>query len=830
MKKIKIKKNISSRRTDRSFRLNARSAIASMLAALVLLGVFRLGFLMFVRGAELRSKAEQSQLYDEPITAMRGSIYDCNMTPLVTSASAWILTVDPLSIIKYYKNRFKEKTENDEIDYEKAMRYYGNFTEDASKEVSKIINMPYKEVLEMVSTYHDEEKKRDIAYKRMKKKVTATERLQLDELFFKDYDPVTRKFYEPRKPDDTTEQTEEEKKRIKIKAKSFFRYENDNVRMYPDNNFASTVIGVTNYDGNGIAGVEQQYNSVLKGINGRKITAKDAFGNALDASYESIIDAQEGNGVVLTIDSNIQYYLENAISQALKNTGAIGTYGIVMDVKSGAVLAMSNKPDFNMNDAYALVDENAIEKIIEESKKKKAEAEKNNKAKAAEMKIKTEQEARTEALYNQWNSYCITSTYEPGSTFKIFTAGAALEEGIADLSTRYTCTGGYQIKNGPVIHCANLSGHGTQTFTQGLMNSCNPYFINLGQKLGAETYYKYFEAFGFTEKTGIDLSGEASSVYHSKDALKITELASTSFGQSFRISPIQLITAACSIANGGKLMKPYVVDSVVDAKGNVVSKTEPQVRRQVISSKTAATVRQMMEAVVENGTGKNAYIPGYRVAGKTATSEKLDDSNKKDKMKYVASFVCFAPANDPKVAILVGVDEPAGNYRGGGVIAAPIAKEVMESTLKYYNVEPQYTDKELASISKTTPNLVGESVNSAKMLAAQKGFSVKIVGSGESVISQVPVAGHAIPDEGIIIVYTDDETKGDKLVEVPDFNKMTASQANAAAHKVGINITLSGPSGESGAEAYNQNIAPKTKVAPGTTVVVYFHTTSQAAD
>ncbi len=818
MKKINFQKNITSRRTDRSFRLNARGIIGVLLSCLVLLSVFRLGFLMFVKGAELRSKAEQNQLYDEPISAVRGTIYDCNMTPIVSSASAWILTVDPISIYRDYKNKFQEEVEEGVYDYEKAKTLHDKFCKFISKHIAKILGMKTKEVYDIISFYYDEETQKNIAYKRIKKKVTASERLKLDEIFAKEYDCNKGGFYvKPETDNDSKEKkNEKENKPITFKIGSYFSYENDNIRMYPDNNFASTIIGVTNYDGDGIAGVEQKYNDILKGVDGRKVTAKDAFGNALDSSYESIIDAQEGNGLVLTIDSNIQYYLENSLSQALKNTGANGTYGIVMDVDTGAVLAMSNKPDFNMNDAYTIVDEKAIDKIIKEEKKKGKEISKT--------------EARTIALYNQWNSYCITSTYEPGSTFKLFTASAALEEGVADLSTTYTCTGGYKIKNGPVIHCANTLGHGTQTFTQGLMNSCNPFFINLGQKLGSETYYKYFEAFGFTEKTGIDLPGEASSVYHSKENLKVTELASTSFGQSFRISPIQLITAVCSIANGGKLMKPYVVDSVVDSSGNVISKTQPEVRRQVISSKTAQTVRQMMEAVVESGTGKNAYIPGYRVAGKTATSEKLDDDDKRYKMKYVASFVCFAPANDPQVAILVGVDEPPGEYRGGGVIAAPIAKEVMESTLKYLNVEPQYTAKELANVSKTAPNLVGETVGQAKMMAAEKGFSVKTVGSGDTVISQVPAVGQAIPDEGIIIIYTDDSAKSDKMVKVPDFNGLTASQANEKAHSVGINITLSGPSGEMGAVAYNQNIAAGTEVASGTSVTVYFHTTSQAAD
>ena len=332
-----------------------------------------------------------------------------------------------------------------------------------------------------------------------------------------------------------------------------------------------------------------------------------------------------------------------------------------MDVNTGAVLAMSDKPDFDLNAPYELMDETALERL------KKYEGKKEYSQK------------QSEELYSQWNSFCVTSTYEPGSTFKIFT------------HPKFSCRGAYEVVKGTVIHCANTAGHGTQTFTQGLMNSCNPFFIDIGQKLGVETYYKYFEAFGFTERTGIDITGEAYPVYHAKDKMSIVDLASTSFGQSVRLSPIQLITRDCEIANGGKLMQPYVVDSIVDKNGNIIKKNEPTVKRQVISEGTAKTVRQMMEAVVEGGTGKNAYIPGYRVAGKTATSEKFDSKEQGKQMKYVASFMCFAPANDPEVAILVGVDEPPGEYRGGGVIAAPIAREVMESTLKYLNVEPQYT-------------------------------------------------------------------------------------------------------------------------------------------
>ncbi|MCM1392864.1 MAG: penicillin-binding transpeptidase domain-containing protein, partial [Ruminococcus sp.] len=752
-------------------------------------GIIRVGFIIFVQGDDYRAQAEAGQLYDEIIPANRGTIYDANMNPLVRSSSAWILIVDPASIYSKFKVYNEKIKGTDEVDTSRADAEREKYYEYLSEGIAKILGEKKKDIKEMLT-------KKDSYYVRIKKDIDATTRLALDELF------GTRYVYA---------YTKKKHKEVDIETSKFFRYENDTQRIYPDNHFASSVIGVINNEGDGITGVEMKYNDVLKGENGRRVTAKDASNNAIDSSYETVFDASEGNGVVLTIDSNIQLYLENALSQALKNTGAKGVYGVVMDVKTGAVLAMSDKPDFDLNDPYTLLDESAIKKL-------------NQYKDTDEYK-----QMRTNALYDQWNNDCVTNTFEPGSTFKIFTAAAALEEGVANLKTTYTCTGGYEVVKGTTIHCANTNGHGTQTFTQGLMNSCNPFFINVGQKLGVETYYKYFEAFGFTERTGIDVTGEAYPVYHAKSKMSIVDLASTSFGQSVRLSPIQMITAGCAIANGGKLMQPYVVDSVVDKDGNIVSKTEPVVKRQVISEDTAKTVRQMMEAVVEGGTGKNAYIPGYRVAGKTATSEKLDSKEESEQMKYVASFMCFAPANDPEVAILVGVDEPPGEYRGGGVLAAPIAREVMESTLKYLNVEPQYTAKELASVSKTAPNLVGESVSKAKVSAASLGFTVKVIGSGESVTSQVPAAGQSIPDNGVIIVYTDKDSKAE-VVKMPSFIGMSASQANQKAHDVGINLIISGPASEASAVAYNQSVAKDTEVQKGSSVTVYFHSTTKTVD
>ncbi len=777
-------KNVVKSRSDLAFKRRARAVTALLLCVLVLLPMLRIGYIMIAHGDEYRNEAQKNQLYDTEIPAVRGTIYDRNMNALVTGASAWILTASPFGLYDYF-----QKTVSIYVnDYETAWKEY---TKEIAREIGHILGVRIKPiVLEL--------RKEDKKYVRLQRKIDAAQKYALDELFAKEH--VYSTYFD---------KDNKERPRF-FKASAFFAYENDTLRMYPENDFASTILGVTNADGAGITGVEKYYNAALSGLAGRQVTAKDAYQRPIESGYETVIPPTQGNGLVLTIDENIQYYLENALQSALDATKAKGVYGVVMDVDTGAVLAMSDKPDFDPNHPRELLDKAAVEELKEYEGTK----EYNQKL--------------SEKLYEQWDSFCVTSTCEPGSTFKIFTAAAALEEGVADLNTTYTCGGAYQVTRDTVIHCANTSGHGYQTFTQGLMNSCNPFFISLGQKLGVDTYYKYFEAFGFTERTGIDLTGEAYPVYHSHEKMGVVELASTSFGQSFRVSPIQMITAGCAIANGGKLMTPYVVDSIVDDQGKLISKTEPKVRRQVISEGTAATVRQMMEAVVEGGTGKNAYIEGYRVAGKTATSEKLDKRST-GQFLYVASFLCFAPADHPQVAVLVGVDEPPGNYRGGGVLAAPIAKEVLEPTLKYLNVEPQYTENELRSISKTTPSVIGKTVADARAKASAQGVTLKIVGAGETVLSQVPSAGQSIPEKGVIIAYTEKNAKSEK-VQVPDFTGMTAAEVNASAQEYGLNVTMSGPYKAAGSVVYKQSIARDIEVQAGSGITVYFQATANMND
>ncbi len=773
-------KNRVKRKTDKSFVTRSRALVAAVLVCFLLLSVGRVGYIMVFKGDEYREAAARNQLYDQTIEAVRGTIYDRNMTPLVTSTSAWILCANPAEIKSTFKN-YPEKLEE--------------FYSYLSKNLAKMLKVEKGDIESLL-------KETDGKYVRIKSKISANLRTKLEKFFEKPFE-----FQAIIQPDNPKKEPAVVNK--KVYPSNYFYYENDTIRTYPNNNFASTVIGVVNADNNGDTGIELYYNDVLSGEDGRVVTAKDAKGNALETGYETVFDAVEGNGVVLTLDENIQNYLENALSQALQSIGAAEVYGIVMDVDTGAVLAMSDKPDFDLNNPRVLV-ESADKSALEDLEPGSAEYS----AKYSEL------------LFEQWNSFCVTNNYEPGSTFKIFTAAAALEEGVANLNSTFYCNGEYKLL-GVNYHCANLSGHGHQTFTQGLMNSCNPVFIELGQRLGVETYNKYFDAFGFNEKTGIDVANEISSVVHNPEKMTKIDLASTSFGQSIRITPLQLITATCAIANGGKLMKPYLVQSIIDSDGNLVSETEPTVKRRVISESTASTVRSMMEAVVEGGTGKNAYIAGYRVAGKTATAEKLDDTNNKD--VYIASFVCFAPADDPQVAVLVGVDDPPGQYRGGGVLAAPIAKEVLEPTLEYLNVEPQYTQSELETVSHITPSLVGKSVSEAKATAAAGSFTVRVAGSGKKVVSQVPSAGESIPENGIIVVYTDNKADVQE-VKVPDFTGLSVSQVNRLAVKSGLNVVFSGPTDTEGIKAYNQNIAADTVVEAGSKITVYFRSDDIAVD
>lgn len=724
----------------------------------------RVAYIMAVKGEEYRTLAADNQLRDTVIRGVRGTVYDCNMTPLVTSSSSWNLSADCYKLNLLFKKLPEEKAA------------YFDYLADG---IAAVTGKGKDKILSCFERSSDPNV-------RIYKNISVEQRRELEAFFEKEYSL----------PSGGT-----------IDSTDYFFYENDNVRLYPENNFASTLIGVVNADGDGETGIERYYNDILKGKNGRILSARDSRGNEISTGYETIIDPEEGNGIVLTIDKNIQTYLENALSKALSSTGAKGVYGIVTEVDTGAVLAMSDKPDFDLNNPRVLsenADLSALEGLTEGT---------------------TEySEKYSELLFEQWNSFCITSNYEPGSTFKIFTLSAALEEGVATPAMGHNCTSSIRVAD-TVYHCASHKAHGSQTLEQGLMNSCNTFFISLGQRLGVENYYKYFERFGFTERTGIDAANESISVVHKKDKMSIVDLASTSFGQSVRITPLQLISGVGAIANGGNLMKPYLVAGITDSEGNIISKTEPTVRRRVISEETSRTVCSMMEAVVREGTGKNAYLEGYRVAGKTGTAQKLDSGSN----TYIASFIAFAPADDPKVAILIGIDSPQGYVTSGGALAAPVAKEVLASTLEYLNVAPRYTEKELQRISTQTPSLTGKPLWEAKNTAYEKGITLKISGAGETVVSQYPEENTLIPKGGVVVAYTDGEDMSEE-VSVPDFSGKTVAEVNILAAESSLNVIFSGPTEDGICTAYGQSLEKGAAAAAGTTLTVYFRNTEVPAD
>ena len=779
-----IYKNRVKRRTDNSFKKRAGSAVCCLVALILIFNLGSIGGIMLFKGEEYSEIAADNQLSDTILDPIRGAIYDRNMTPLAVSTAAWILSVNPSEIKRKFASRSK---------------YLEDFYEYLAKNLSEILSIDKTETMKKL-------KKEGSLYQVIKKNVSGSERIALQEFFAEryvyEYTATERKFFFFES---------EVLKKGRINAANFFDYESNSNREYAKGNFASTVIGVVNAENKGETGIEAYYNDMLQGESGRILTATDVAGRVLDTSYEAYYDAVEGNGVVLTIDFEIQSYLENALNQAYDSLNCDGVYGIVMDVDTGAILALSDKPDFDLNNPRVL-DKNVNTESLKAFKK-------------GTVEYSTEY---SKLLYDQWSSFCITNNYEPGSSFKIFCAAAALEENIVDNidSKIYNCSSNTKVAD-ITYNCANFKAHGSQSLTQGLMNSCNTFFITLGQKLGVEKYYKYFEAFGFTERTGVDVANEAYSVVHKKDKMSKVDLASTSFGQGFRISPIQLITATCAIANGGDLMVPYLVGSIVDSEGNIISETEPTVKRKVISEDTAKKVTQMMTAVVNDGTGRNAKIDGYAVAGKTASAQKLDDAAEKE--VYVASFVCFAPADDPEVAILVGVDNTHDGYRSGGAVAAPIAKQVLEPTLEYLSIERKYTAEELSKLSKSTPDLVGKTVSTAKSLAYKDGLKVKIIGSGDTVISQMPAQSQMIPQGGVIVIYTENENKSAKT-KVPDFTGLTVSQVNSLAGEYCLNVVFSGPTKETGVKAYAQSIAKGAEVDMGSSITVSFKSENITTD
>lgn len=711
--------------------------------------VARVFYLTIVRGEELSEKAETQQLKDTEITAMRGTIYDSNGNVLAQSASVWNVFIDPLNI----------KDKKRDLIVDEFANLFGYDADEKKEFYEKTTHQNHYELVEKKVENNIKEK--------LSKFVSENE---LGGCI-------------------GTEQTTK--------------------RYYPYGTLASSVIGFTGSDDQGLSGIESYYDEQLTGTNGRIITAKDAKSNNIANDYETSIAATDGDSIVLTINQTIQYYLEKGLRETMNEYQAKGAYGVVMNCNTGAVLAMSSLPDYDCNEPYKLTyskDKKAIKKLSDKTAK---------------------QEAESATVQNQWRNFTVSDTYVPGSVFKTFVASAALEENVVNLNTTYNCTGSIQVDKYK-MKCHYHPGHGTQTLTQGLENSCNPFFITIGQKLGVHNYFKYFDAFGFTQKTNIDLPGEASPQYYKEDQYGIVELSSASFGQTNSLTPIQVCTGLCAIANGGKLLQPYLVSSIVDANGKTVKKTETKEIRQVISADTSEKVRKMMKSVVDNGTGKNGYVAGYSVGGKTGTSTKLGESKNGEGDKYIVSFGAIAPSDDPEIAMLIIVDEPNQDL-GGGALCAPIAAQVTQEAMNVLGIEPKYNDSEMKDLSKQTPNVVGKSLDEAKKTLEENNLNYVVVGDDSTVTRQCPSGADTIPNGGTVYLYTDDAEK--QTVIVPDFTGLTVNEAKDLASSSNLNIQIAGNSMSSGTVvAYRQSEEKQAKVEKGTVVTVTFKNTQSVLD
>ena len=576
----------------------------------------------------------------------------------------------------------------------------------------------------------------------------------------------------------------------------------DTKRYYPYGSLAAQVIGFVGDDNTGLYGLEAYYEKELEGQSGLVISAKDQAENDMLYTYEQYFAAKNGGDLTLTLDTTIQYYLEKGMEAMIdKFSAANGASGIVMDVNTGGILAMASYPNYDLNDFLTVSDPALLSRISDEE---------------GGFKL-------SDAQLTQWRNKALNDTYEPGSTFKILTLSAALEEGVVDKTTTVNCGGSVSI-SGYTIHCSNKNGHGLQTLMQSVGNSCNPAFINYGLRIGNEKFYEYMRSFGLMNTTGIDLGGEAVGVFAADNSFTQLDLACYAFGQNFTVTPLTLISAQAACVNGGYLHTPYLVERITDSDGNVTYRHDSTPVRQVISEQTSATVRECLEYVVASGTGKNGQVAGYRIGGKTGTADKGQSGD------VVVSFLCFAPADDPQVIMLITMDTPSratGTYVSGGNMVAPTASSVMAEILPYLGIEPSYSAEELLGMDTTVPNVIGLTVDQAKEKLKDRALSYKIVGDGSTITDQTPAGGAIIPGKSSVILYANEKKPTDKCV-VPHLIGKTPSEANTSATAAGLLIRFSGTTGSesSSIRVLSQSIDEGTEVDAGTVITVQLGDTS----
>lgn len=741
------RKNENVRRANRI--IQTRSFVLMILMGVVMfvLLFFRLFDLQITRHEELQGKAVNQQTRRTVVTANRGTIYDAGGNILAISSSAETIILSPLEI---------DNAVND--------------TEDPVSWTKESLAAGLAEILG---------KDASAIRKRMDNVKSQYEVIQL------------------RADEDTAAKVRSYVDENKIAGVHLVA---DTKRYYPYGSLAAQVIGFVGDENTGLYGLEAYYEKELEGQSGLVISSKDQAENDMLYTYEQYFAAKNGSDLTLTLDTTIQYYLEKGIESMVdKFSAANGASGIVMDAKTGGVLAMASYPNYDLNDFLTVSDQTLQERI------------ERGESTVADMQLL------------QWRNKALNDTYEPGSTFKILTLSAALEEGVVDKTTTVNCGGSVNI-SGYTIHCSNKNGHGLQTLVQSVGNSCNPAFINYGLRIGSEKFYEYMRSFGLMNTTGIDLGGEAVGVFAADSSFTQLDLACYAFGQNFTVTPLALIAAQAACINGGYLHTPYLVERITDSDGNVTYRHDDTPVRQVISEQTSATVRECLEYVVASGTGKNGQVAGYRIGGKTGTADKGQTGD------VVVSFLCFAPADDPQVIMLITMDTPSratGTYVSGGNMVAPTASTVMAEILPYLGVEPSYSAEELLGMDTTVPNVIGMSVEEAKTKLKDRALSYKIVGDGETITDQTPAGGAIIPGKSSVILYVGEEKSTDKCV-VPHLIGKTPSEANTTATAAGLLIRFSGTTGSesSSVRVLSQSIDEGTEVEAGTVITVQLGDTS----
>ncbi len=741
-------KNNSKKRAEKgpAQRLRQRTAILILLILVLGFGaaVLRLTYLTTVQSSELQESAVDLQLADTTVSAKRGTIYDANGNVLAESASVWQVVMSPVN----FKNDKQRQA--------------------AAKGLSEIFDLEYNDVLD--------DTKQQSHYVVVKRRIESDERekvLELIDTLKKDYS-----------------------------CSGVIQLLDDYKRYYPKNSLASSVIGFTGSDDQGLEGIEYEYDSYLSGTPGRIITAQNARGTDMPFRYEQNVESEDGNNVYLTIDETIQSICEKYMQKGVEDNNVLNKgVCIAMDVNTGAILAMVTTDGYDLNNPYELSAKDK-KKIKSTPKKKQAEAE-------------------SAALSNMWRNKAVADTYMPGSVFKMCVASAALEENLVNEKTSFTCTGSIEVE-GETIHCSNISGHGTQNFVEVISNSCNPAFIQIGQMLGAGKFRQYYQGFGFSDKTGIDLPGEAEDSFWKEGKMGGVDLAVASFGQNFTITPIQMITACAAVSNGGYVVQPHVVSKITDSKGNVIKTVDKKIKRQVISDDTSKKMNEYLEYNTERQGAAAGYISGYKVAGKTGTTEKrgvtkFESSFSED---YISSFCGYAPADDPQIAMLVFFDTPDGDAYYGSQVSSPVFINIMSEVLPYLDVKTSYTDEELGYVDASAGDYTGVSVDEAKTAVEADGFTATVKGNGSTVISQIPTVSSGLQKGGSIVLYTDSNSQSE-TVSVPSLIGLSPDEVNDVASAYGLNVSFSGATTSSGTSS-SQNVEAGTSVSPGTVITVSF--------